>query len=107
MLCDMHRSGDVLTCRRCGRRIVTRSANVVIPCGPYRRPGRRRWLPRPRVGDWIEAAARLLWITPERIERFTRRPCGCASRKRWLNQRVSAAVDRLEAWLLDPLGRGR
>lgn len=107
MRCDFLRTGEVFVCRRCGKRIVSRSAVVIASCGLHHRPGRRRWLPRPRVGDWIETAARLVLVTPERIERFTRRPCGCAGRRDWLNQRVSAAVDRLEVWLLDPLGRGR
>ena len=107
MRCDFLRTGEVFVCRRCGKRIVSSSTVVVASCGPPRRPGRRRWLPRPRVGDWIEAAARLVGITSERIERLTRRPCGCKARQRWLNHGVSAAVDRLERWLLDPLGRGR
>jgi hypothetical protein len=51
------------------------------------------------VGDWIEAAASLVGITPERVERFTRRPCGCVQRKRRLNDRAAAAVERLERWV--------
>jgi hypothetical protein len=51
------------------------------------------------VGDWIEAAARLVGITSERIERLTRRPCGCKARQRWLNDRAAAVAERLERWV--------
>ncbi len=102
--CDL--SNPRARCPVCGFVARRRDGRLVV--GAIRTcPGRRRFLPRPRVGDWIEAAARLVGITPERIERFTRRPCGCAGRRDWMNQRVSTAVDRLEAWLLDPLRRGR
>ncbi|MBU6310309.1 MAG: hypothetical protein KJS77_11240 [Planctomycetes bacterium] len=68
------------------------------------------FVPCLRVGDWIEAAARLLWITPERIERWTRRPCGCRGRRDWLNERSAELSARLERWIvrtLAPLRRGR
>jgi hypothetical protein len=70
----------------------------------------RNRLPRLRVGDWIEAVASLVGITPERVQRVTRRPCGCRERKQWLNERAAAVAERLErflGWILDPLTRGR
>ena len=89
--------------RRDGRLVVGAIRNCPGPRPPVR-------IPRLRVGDWIEAAARLLWITPERIERFTRRPCGCRGRRDWINERsaeLSARLERAILRLLAPLGRGR
>ena len=68
------------------------------------------FLPRLRVGDWIEAAARAVGITSERIERWTRRPCGCRGRRDWINERsaeLSARLERAILRLLAPLRRGR
>jgi hypothetical protein len=42
---------------------------------------------RPGLGDYVEAALSAVGITPERVERITGRPCGCAKRKAWLNEK--------------------
>ncbi len=104
--CDL--SAPDARCPVCGFQARRRDGRLVV--GAIRScPGPRPLirLPRPLVGDWIEAAARLVRITPERVERWTRRPCGCKARQRWLNDRAAAVAERLERWLLDPLSRGR
>jgi hypothetical protein len=89
--------------RRDGRLVFGAVRNCTGPRPPI-------ILPRLRVGDWIEAAAWFCGITSERIERFTRRPCGCRGRRDWINERSAAVSARLEAWIvraLAPLRRGR
>lgn len=107
MRCDL--SHPDARCPVCGFVARRRDGRLVV--GAIRNcPGWRPFLPRLRVGDWIEAAARLLRITPERIERWTRRPCGCHGRRDWLNERSAELSARLERWIvrtLAPLRRGR
>lgn len=67
-------------------------------------PAGRR--PRLRLGDWVAALARLMRITPERVERLTRRPCRCAARQERLND-LSARLERWIVRTLAPLRRGR
>lgn len=67
-------------------------------------PAGRR--PRLRLGDWVAAAARLLRITPELVERLTRRPCRCPARQERLND-LSARLERWIVRTLAPLRRGR
>lgn len=38
------------------------------------------------MGDTIEAALKSIGVTPERVERWLGRPCGCRARKDKLNQ---------------------
>ena len=64
----------------------------------------QRWavriLPRLNVGTWIESAAQLVGITSDRVERITRRPCGCAGRRDWLNAACHRLAERGDAVLL-------
>ena len=98
MNCDL--SPPRCRCPVCGfvarRRDGRLVPNAIRTCPGPRPPVR---LPRLRVGDWIEAAASLVGITPERVQRVTRRPCGCKARQRWLNERAAAVAERAEAWL--------
>ena len=109
MRCDL--SNPRARCPVCGFVARRRDGRLVV--GAMRNcpgPRPRVFLPRLRVGDWIESVARFVGITSERIERFTRRPCGCRGRRDWLNERsaaVSARLERAILRLLAPLGRGR
>ena len=42
--------------------------------------------PRPGLGDAVAAGLSAVGITPERVSKAIGKPCGCAKRKRALNQ---------------------
>lgn len=48
------------------------------------------------LGDLAEKALTTIGITKERVERITRKPCGCKARQRWMNQ-AGFAVQRKAA----------
>lgn len=51
------------------------------------------------VGDLVEKALTTIGVTQERVERITRKPCGCKARQRWMNQ-AGFAVQRKAAELV-------
>ena len=42
--------------------------------------------PRPGIGDAVAAGLAAVGITPERVSKAIGKPCGCAKRKKALNQ---------------------
>lgn len=65
---------------------------ICVICGAAVRPGTKRNCharrPPPRVplGDWVAAGLAAVGITPERVEAFTGKPCGCKERQEALNR---------------------
>ena len=96
MKCDL--TNPAATCPVCGFVARRRDGRLVVGCR-RRCPG-RAILPRLNVGTWIETAARFVGITSERVERLTRRPCGCRGRRDWLNAACHRLAERGDAVLL-------
>jgi hypothetical protein len=70
--CDIN--PQTLTCTRCGK--PAPSADI-----------RRNCQGKPGLGDVVALWLEWLGITPARVERIAGRPCGCARRKAWLNEK--------------------
>ena len=51
------------------------------------------------LGDLAEKALTAVGVTKERIQRLTRRDCGCPARQRWLNRWGFQQQQRLERFL--------
>lgn len=74
-----------------------------------KRDKRRAKRQTPQLGDVVEKSLKFLGVTPERYVAFKAKfgaapTCGCASRKRWLNDFSREFGGERVAWLLQWFG---
>lgn len=102
MACKRHDPPQPSSCPVCLHHLV-HSGRAAVPDNKAVEAGKqlvsnRTPPPKPTkgLGDVIESALSKVGVTPERVERFLGRPCGCKERKQKLNQ--------LSAWAMRTLG---
>lgn len=71
---DCNINAETLVCEVCGK--PARAADIRRNCGP----------PTAGLGDVVAEILAAVGITPERVEAFTGKPCGCKQRQQRLNQ---------------------